>query len=86
MHLPLHDPTARPPPGSLALGAVTTNHESGDSMTTTTTPVEQLHAALDELTTDQRRDAVHVLLGYLWASVDPETRTQALDSALRIVR
>ena len=55
-------------------------------MTTTTTPVEQLHAALDELTTDQRRDAVHVLLGYLWASVDPETQAQALAAMRRSVR
>ena len=51
-------------------------------MTTTAT----LHAALDALTTDQRRDATSILLGYLWGAADPETRTQALDAALRIVR
>ena len=55
-------------------------------MTTLATAADQLNAALDALTTDQRRDATSILLGYLWGAADETTRTQALDAALRIVR
>lgn len=54
---------------------------------TTTTATSELNAALDALdTADQRRDAVHVLLGYLWSGADETTRAQALDAMRRSVR
>lgn len=60
--------------------------ESGDS-TTTTTATSELNAALDALdTADQRRDAVHILLGYLWSGADETTRAQALDAMRRSVQ
>lgn len=53
---------------------------------TTTAATTELNAALDELTADQRRDAVHVLLGYLWSGADETTRAQALDAMRRSVQ
>jgi hypothetical protein len=47
--------------------------------------VDRLHDALDALTTDQRRDATSILLGYLWGAADETTRTQALDAMRKYV-
>lgn len=54
-------------------------------MTTLATAADRLNTALDELTSDQRRDAVHIMLGYLWADATPETRARALDAMRRHV-
>ena len=55
-------------------------------MTTIATAADRLNAALDELTTDQRRDAASFLVGYLFGAVDETTRTAALEAMRRAVR